>query len=201
VALTKAQRRLVHEIQEILRFGSYDWRVIEEYEPEARNQQLLRIKLDFIRMKVIGDYVFADELLSVIIVSYFFPVRNFPKRWKDKKMRTFMHFVMEELFLLRKLAVVKEIRAFDSQMAKTIMALNALRNAMAHSFVPEMKRDYRKTKKVMWNGKDIYTLDGVAQFDADMLALHDYLFQLAFGKKLANFASKLREPEPPVGTA
>ena len=61
-------------------------------------------------MKIIGDYVFVDELLSVIIVSYFFPVKTFPKRWKNKKMLTFMHFVMEELFLVRKLAIVKEFQ-------------------------------------------------------------------------------------------
>ena len=35
-------------------------------------------------------------------------------------MRTFMHFVMEELFMVRKLALVKEIRRFDSEMAKMI---------------------------------------------------------------------------------
>src|SRR5215831_19905522 len=77
MALTRTQRRIVGEIEELLRIGGYDWRLIEElYEPAARLGQLQRIKLDFIRMKVIGDYVFADELLTVVIVSYFFPVRN-----------------------------------------------------------------------------------------------------------------------------
>jgi len=181
-----------------LRVGGYDWRVVEElYEPAARLPQLQRIKLDFIRMKVIGDYVFVDELLTVIIVSYFFPVKSFPKRWKNTKMLTFMHFIMEELFLVRKLAMVKEFRAFDNEMAKTINALNALRNAMAHSFLPERKRDYRKTETVTWKGKDIYTTEGIEQFDADMLQLHDYLFQLAFGKKLATYASCLRGGHDP----
>ena len=62
MAVTRAQGRIVGEIEELLRIGSYDWRVVEElYEPDARLEQLKRIKLDFIRMKVIGDYVFADE--------------------------------------------------------------------------------------------------------------------------------------------
>jgi hypothetical protein len=197
MALTKAQRRVVGEIESVLRTGGYDWRTVEDtYEPDARLPQLERIKLDFIRMKVIGDYVFADELLTVIIVAYFFPVRDFPKRWKNRKMVTFMHFVMEELFLLRKLALVKEIRAFDSGVAQSLHSLNALRNAMSHSFLPERKRDYRKTGKVTWKGKDIYTIDGFAVFDRDMYELHDYLFQLAFGKKLANFAIHLRQPPP-----
>ena len=29
-----------------------------------------RVKLDFTRMKVIGDYIFVDELLSVVIVAH-----------------------------------------------------------------------------------------------------------------------------------
>src|SRR5262249_19278490 len=194
MALTRAQQRIVGEIEELLRIGGYDWRVVEElYEPDARLEQLKRIKLDFIRMKVIGDYVFADELLSVIIVAYFFPVKDFPMRWKNKKMLTFMHFIMEELFMLRKLALVREIRGFDKGMAEMLQSLNALRNAMAHSFVPEMKRDYRKIRKVIWKGQDIYTTQGMAQFDTDMRNLVDYLFQMAFGQKLASFATKLRE--------
>src|SRR5262245_25832751 len=80
-------------------------------------------------------------------------------------MLTFMHFVMEHLFLVQKLALVKEIRKFDRDMVEMLQRLNALRNAMAHSFVPEMKRDYRKTRKVTWKGQDIYTTQGIQQFD------------------------------------
>jgi hypothetical protein len=47
-AVTRAQGRIVGEIEELLRIGSYDWRVVEElYEPDARLEQLKRIKLDF----------------------------------------------------------------------------------------------------------------------------------------------------------
>jgi hypothetical protein len=106
-----------------------------------------------------------------------------------------MHFIMEELFMMRKLALVKEIRGIDKNMAEMLQKLNVLRNAMAHSFVPEMRRDYRKNKKVTWKGKDLYTVDGVEQFDADMRVLLDYLFQMAFGKRLADVAHNLREPE------
>jgi len=94
-------------------------------------------------------------------------------------MLTFMHFIMEELFLVRKLAMVKEFRHFDNEMAKTIRALNALRNAMAHSFLPENKRDYRKPRIVAWRGKDIYTIEGIEQFDADMLELHPPTFRIS----------------------
>ncbi len=46
MALTRTQRRIVGEIEELLRIGGYDWRVVEEsYEPDARRAQLERIKL------------------------------------------------------------------------------------------------------------------------------------------------------------
>ena len=75
---------------------------------------------------------------------------------------------------------------------------------MAHSFLPENKRDYRKTKTVTWNGKDINTTEGIEQFDSDMLLLQDYLFQMAFGKNLATsaahshsaLASRFSSPSP-----
>jgi hypothetical protein len=194
MSLTKAQRRVVDEIESVLRISGYDWREIEaHYEPDQRLGQLERIKLDFMRAKVVGDYVFVDELLTVIIVSYFFPAKDFPTRYSDRKMRTFMHFVMEELFMLRKLALVQEIRNFDSKMVEMIQKLNALRNAMAHSFVPENKRDYRKSKTIVWNKQDINTIKGLQAFDNDMFILNDYLHQMAFGKRMADAIKKKRE--------
>lgn len=45
MAVTRAQGRIVGEIEELLRIGSYDWRVVEElYAPDARLEQLKRIK-------------------------------------------------------------------------------------------------------------------------------------------------------------
>src|SRR5262249_54139506 len=83
-------------------------------------------------------------MLSIIIASHLFPTK--PNK-RNKKRTTFQHFKMEKLYLVRKLALVKEIRKFDRKMADTITKLNALRNAVAHSFAPELRRDYRKTKK------------------------------------------------------
>ncbi len=161
MSLTKAQRRVVGEIEDLLRISNSDWRAVEErHVPEARLGQLERIKLDLLRMRVISDYVFADELLTVIIVAYYFPVKDFPKRWTNPKMRSFLHFTMEDIYLLRKAALVKEIPPRDRRFPfdkkifnETLPALNGLRNAMAHSFNPERKREYRSHRKVIWKGK------------------------------------------------
>ena len=92
---------------------------------------------------------------------------------------------MEKLYLVRKLALVKEIRKFDRKMADTITKLNALRNAVAHSFAPELKRDYRKTNV------DLNTSKGIEGFVHDTDVLQHYLIELAFGKKLASFVRGL----------
>ena len=115
MALTRAERRIVGEIEELLRIGGYGW--------------------------------------------------------KDKRIGTFVHFVMERLFMLQELALVKQTRKFDRAMARTLERLDALRNAMAHSFTPEARREYRERKKVTWEGRDIYTTEGMEQFDADMRKL------------------------------
>jgi hypothetical protein len=62
--------------------------------------------------------------------------------------------------------------------------------AMAHSFMPERKRDYRERKKVTWKGKDIYTTQGIEQFETDTRDLVEYLLQMAFGKKVADWIAK-----------
>jgi hypothetical protein len=175
----------------VLRISGYNWREVEaHYEPDQRLGQLEQIKLDFMRAKVVGDYVFVDELLTVTVVSYFLPPKDFLKRYKDRKMRAFMHFVMEELFMLRKLALVQEIRNFDGKIVEMIQKLKAFRNAMAHSFVPENKRDYRKSKTIVWNKQDINTIKGLQPFANDMFILNDYLYQMVFGKRMADVIKK-----------
>ncbi|RWB79140.1 MAG: hypothetical protein EOQ50_04865 [Mesorhizobium sp.] len=147
MTLTRAQKRIVGDIEEILRIGGYDrWAVEETYEPDARRSQLDRMKMDMIRMKVIGDYVFVDELLSVVMISYFFPAKDFLKRYRQKKVRTFVNFVLDDLYLVRKLAAVKEIRKVDPAIASLVEKLNAIRNALAHGFTPALRREFRKTK-------------------------------------------------------
>jgi hypothetical protein len=68
---------------------------------------------------------------------------------------------------------------------------------LAHGFTPEQRREYKNTGKAMYDNVDISTTQGLAVYDRDVLRLHDYLFQMAFGKRLASFASRLRGPDEP----
>jgi len=48
---------------------------------------------------------------------------------------------------------------------------------------------------VTWEGRDIYTTEGIEQFDADMRKLTDYLVEMAFGKAVARLGRELSEGE------
>jgi hypothetical protein len=69
-------------------------------------------------------------------------------------------------------------------MAERLNKLNDLRNAMAHSLSSEKRRAWRPRKRVLYNGKDIYTVDGFSKFHVEMMELHEYLYRLAFNAEL-----------------
>jgi hypothetical protein len=54
-----------------------------------------------------------------------------------------------------------------------------LRNAVAHSFFPMNKRDFKRTKKVTYKGKDVFTIEGLKTFDNDTREAIVYLSRLA----------------------
>src|ERR1700730_14917436 len=48
-----------------------------------------------------------------------------------------------------------------------IERINALRNAIGHSFFPENRRQYAGHKKVMYQGENVYTRNGIQKFEED----------------------------------
>ena len=44
------------------------------------------------------------------------------------------------------------------------------------------KREFKRTGKVTYKGKDIFTLEGLKLFDSDTDEVVGYLAELAFGK-------------------
>jgi hypothetical protein len=98
---------------------------------------------------------------------YFGKKRSFPQLWKTKRFQLFNYHVLEELYPLQKLRLVKAIRPVPKQVSKSIESLNALRNGLAHAFFPE---NLRKTKPT-WKGKNIFSLEGAKLFMEDMYSV------------------------------
>jgi hypothetical protein len=96
----------------------------------------------------------------------------------------FAHFMLDEMYLLKKMQMIHAIKPLPKEIRETIYKVNAIRNAMAHSFFPENRKEYMKTAsagKILYAGKDIRSLDGLRRFQEDCLAAHGYLRKMVHG--------------------
>ena len=89
-----------------------------------------------------------DEFLSAVICwHYFGKKRGFPELWKTKRFKSFNYFILEKLYLLQKLDLVRSIHDTPKWVSSDLAALNELRNGIAHSFF------FRRTDVENPNGK------------------------------------------------
>lgn len=104
--------------------------------------------------------------------------KSFQALWKTKRLKLFNHHFLEELSLLPKLRYVKAILKIPRTVAGYIEKLNALRNGVAHAFFPE---NLKKSQPV-WNGKNIFSLEGLRAFQTDMLQVIEFFQNALFGR-------------------
>jgi hypothetical protein len=90
------------------------------------------------------------------------------------------HYILDELFLLKKLAVVNDIRKLPRSVHGGIHAINDLRNALAHSFFLENRRQYMVHRRVLYKSADIFSLAGMQLLEEDANMINNYLFRRAF---------------------
>jgi len=176
--VTAKQRRLVGEVRELLATLMLDPEaIIGDEEAAGRTPRLELAKDQIIRSAVILKYVLMDEFLSAIICwHYFGKRRSFQQLWKTKRFRSFNHFVLEKLYLLQKLELVKSIHDIPKPVVADLAALNDLRNGIAHSFFPQNRR-----RKPEWKGRSIFTEAGFERFLEDMGTLSDFFVENFWG--------------------
>lgn len=169
--LTKKQKALLKDLREIAQIIGQDYYNILSYETDARTATLELMRDQMIRGEIIMSYTVIDEFLNFAIRTYFFGrKRSFKTLEKNKRFQIFNQYIIEELYLLPKLRLVKTIRKMPKSIIRNIEALNTLRNSVAHSFFPE---DLRKAKP-LWKGKNIFSLEGIKVFRDDMDTLSSY---------------------------
>jgi hypothetical protein len=78
-----------------------------------------------------------------------------------------------------------------SPVKSAIARINDVRNAIAHSFFPENRRQYKAQKKVMYRDANIFTKEGVTKFSEDAHRAQDYLIQQAFGVNPADARAEI----------
>lgn len=172
--LTDKQRRLVAELKDLLSSLTLGpAKIIAEADPEARTAYLELAKDQIIRSAIILKYVLMDEFLSAVICwHYFGRKRSFPQLWKTKRFRSFNYFILERLYLLQKLDLVKSIHEIPRWVSSDLAALNELRNGIAHSFFPQNRR-----RKPEWKGQSVFTRAGFERFLEDIQKLSDFFVE------------------------
>jgi hypothetical protein len=172
--VTAKQRRLVCEVRQLLATLMLDPdAIISDEEVAGRTPRLELAKDQIVRSAVILKYVLMDEYLSAIICwHYFGKSRSFQQQWKTKRFKSFNHFVLEKLYLLQKLDLVKSIHDIPKPVIADLAALNDLRNGIAHSFFPQNRR-----RKPEWKGQSIFTEAGFERFLEDMGSLSDFFVE------------------------
>lgn len=140
--------------------------------------------------EVVTQYTLIDEMLAEIVVRYFFDIEpdvlHYEKAWKTEKFKIFVHHILDEMFLLKKLSVVQAMGPVPSEVSKIINRINAVRNGLAHSFFPENRKENRATGMVLYSGADIRSLDGLRQFKDDADTAYRYLFDRVYGPELGS---------------
>jgi hypothetical protein len=184
MAFTPSQKKKVEEIKAIATLVGVDfWNMENERDNDVRRSLLELCQDRLVRTGIVSAYVLIDELLSDIMCQRFFdPKKSSIELWKTTKFRDFNYYVLEELSLLKKLALVKSFKNVPKSVAETIRQTNVVRNAVAHSFFPMNKRDFKKTKRVTYKGKNVFTVEGLSVFDEDTNKAVGFLSEIAFGK-------------------
>jgi hypothetical protein len=184
--LTRRHKKLLAEIDSIATRAALDHWNIEDYPPAARTIRLGIIKDSLVRSEVIMRYTFLDECLAIIICRAYFPDApkngDFRPLWRTKKFKAFAYHILDSLYLLNKMRLVNDLKPVPNDVRDFMERLNALRNAMAHSFFPANRYQYRKHKKVIYRDRDIYSVEGFSLFREEAEHAADYFYKQAYGK-------------------
>jgi hypothetical protein len=172
--LTPKQRALIAEVKGLMSSLYLDPDELATLEESSeRTTRLELAKRQIIISSIVLAYVLMDEFLTVVMCWYFFgKKRDFPELWKTKRFQVFNYQLMEKMYLVQKLDFVKAIYDIPKPIASDLMALNDLRNGVAHSFFPENRR-----RKPKWKDKNVFEKEGFKKFLEDVMKLKAFFFE------------------------
>jgi hypothetical protein len=177
--LTRKQRDLTRELDEIVRLVGWDYQNAHVIEDKfERTAYLDLIKRQIIAAEVIQRYVFYDEFLNMAISRYYFgTARSFPQLWRTKRFQRFQHYLVERLAFVQKLSLADELLNIPKQHSKYMRHLNDLRNAFAHAFFPENL----KGQRIEYRSQSLYTLNGFTDWLRDGQDVSEYFYKRLYG--------------------
>lgn len=184
VSFTRLEHRLKNEAEAIGRLAQVNFWDAEEWERGQERQARLRVVIHTMVVgAVVKQYTLFDEILSDTILKYYFKAKG-TKRfilWRQKSFRTFVHFMLDEMYLLKKMEIVNAVKPLPKEVRETLRKVNAIRNSLAHSFFPENRKEHKRAGAVLYDGKDIRTSEGLEKFLSDCHEAWVYLAKRAYG--------------------
>lgn len=173
MTLSLADKRGIAKVEKLSEIANIYATGLDQLHPKVRAVALLITVQRIVVAHIVARYTAMDNLLNEIIIFYFFgqkAVRRKQGDQRSKKLRIFRHHVLDETYLLKKMQIIHEIQPVPAKISEHIRKLNAIRNAVTHSSNPEYRKEYRKTKKVAYSKRDIFTPQGLSLFETDSLA-------------------------------
>ena len=184
MGLTATERKLKAKVEEIAFLINLDfWAIENHYKPEARKATLELMGDKLIRSEVIYCYTMIDEFLTDVICDYYFRRKkgeHYGRLWRTKHFKAFVHYLMDETFLLKKLSMVEAIKNVPTNVSSSIKRINEVRNAIAHSLFPQNRRRYRVEKKVTYQGAELFSREGVLKLHDDYNVVYKYFEKKVF---------------------
>jgi hypothetical protein len=136
---------------------------------------LLRNMTDqVVRGEVILEYTMIDMEFDIVLYQHFFG-KNLQAARRRQRFKT-LRLILQNLYLLQKLAIVRSFREVPKVIASTIGAVNDLRNGLAHNFFLEHLGQSKRTYK----GLNIFTAEGLNVFLKDTSEVKEFLHPEVF---------------------
>ncbi len=149
-------------------------------------------KRQLIRMMILESYLQIDAKMSILVTDFLFhhcqdKHEDMVKITNSKEYLVFTDKLLKEMPFIRKVVVIKGFIAVPSDITSNLNKINDLRNAIAHSLIPENLGNER----VLYKGKKVFSLEGAKLFNKDVSKIMTYLqkhFVQAFknNKKLSH---------------
>lgn len=173
--LTSHQSRLLRDYKKILYITGLNPDLILErgaQEPDAI-VPVLKLMIDqVVRSEIILEYAFIDSELNFLLTKHFFGSgKRLVKARSTRRFKTFQQ-ILQNLYLLRKLEIVRRFKTIPKHIVSKIAAINDLRNGIAHAF---FLSDLKKPKRT-YKGINVFTPKGLETYSEDSREIR-YFFQ------------------------
>ena len=144
--LTRRQRALFGEAEAIASLANFDFHLIEDKDIDATLGLQIAIH-KMVTGEIVIRYTLLDEILADLIARYFFQSADFPKLWRTKKFSTFVHHVLDEMYLLKKMDVVHAIKPLPSNVIKAIRKSTRFATRSRTACFPKIEKSTARTKR------------------------------------------------------